>query len=297
MSVGARAVDQYGGPVRGNCLALQGGGITRQRCDNADGVLDGGVTFPGVAVGAYSLRQSYTPIGFAVPDPNALAVEATTTGPNAFTVTSRRTDLRITLRDQDDRPVVGACFNVTSGSYTRTLCDNRADSNGLDGVTLMTYSPAPTLTLSQTTTPAGYDAMPPRGLTGLTPGTVNEVTVVAARPATPTATPTTSPTATRSPTATATPTRTPTQTPTATGTPTRTPTPTATRTPTPSATASRTPTPTATPTATATRTPTPTPTTTPTRATATRRRRHGAQPPPPAPPPAASAASTSTIRT
>ena len=66
----------------------------------------------------------------------------TAAGPNEFTLTSARTDLRITLLDQYGQPLTGACFRVASGSYARTLCDSAAASGGANGVTLIDYAPA-----------------------------------------------------------------------------------------------------------------------------------------------------------
>ena len=145
--------------MRGNCVRLTAPGFFRQVCDSADGTADGVSRFVDVPVGSYTLSQNYTPLGFAPPNPNALAV-AVGAGANAVALTSRRTDLRVTLVDGRGTRCRGACFTAGAGCYIRTLCDNATASGGANGVTLITYAPAGTVTLTQSTVPLGLDAGP-----------------------------------------------------------------------------------------------------------------------------------------
>lgn len=155
-------------------MTLTADGFSKRFCDNTDGTSDGMIAAAGLPATTYALTQTTTPSGYIAPA--ATTVILSETESNLITLVSGRTDLTVTLVDQNGNPVTGACWIFAQGSYAKTMCDNTAASGGLNGVTRFERVAATTPVLTETTVPLGSAAILEQMLT-LTPGIANSATV------------------------------------------------------------------------------------------------------------------------
>ncbi|HEX5500766.1 MAG TPA: SpaA isopeptide-forming pilin-related protein, partial [Thermomicrobiales bacterium] len=167
-----QAFDEFGQPIPGQCFVLNHAG--RQQgpyCANDQGA----VTVNDLPVGVYeAVAQNTVEAATAAPNatPEATAQAQAIADRRSFTVSkseqpvkvpikirkqrSNNGTLVVSVRDQRDRPLDGACFELRGRGDQTEVCDNkRGDADNTTGQIRFEDVDQGSYTLSQTTAPAG----------------------------------------------------------------------------------------------------------------------------------------------
>lgn len=158
----------------GACFALIQDGATTAgpRCDGADGARDGVISFTGIGVGDYTLRETVRPsAGYQPLEDITVSIALNET--LEIAVENRLRPGRITVRktDIDGDPLRGACFDLTEDD-AEAAC---TDDGGL--VTFSGLTPGQ-YTLTETEAPSGYLEAAPVEAIVVNPGATTTVDVV-----------------------------------------------------------------------------------------------------------------------
>jgi len=174
-------VDEDGAALPGACFSLLSGSntVAGPVCDGEDGRNDGTITFSGVAVGDYTLRETNTPSAAYLPaDDSAVTIDVG--DPTRVTVvnTPRNGAIRVTVVNPQGQPLAGSCFDVVDDGRDAVCSDT-------DGrVTFGEITPG-TYAIDQTAVPSGYVAVSRIGGVTVNPGVTTDVRVVNQRAAPP----------------------------------------------------------------------------------------------------------------
>ncbi|CAA9546350.1 MAG: internalin, putative [uncultured Thermomicrobiales bacterium] len=169
-----RKTDGIGNPLAGACFALRQGASTvaGPRCDSADGVSDGTISFTGVGIGDYTLRETKKPSASY----QSVADVAVTILQDQTVEVSVKNTLkpgRVLVRkvDQAGHPLPGACFNLAPDGQAAKCVDGGGE------VLFENLAPG-TYSLAETQAPFGYQRA--ADVTGIVvnPGATTVVDVV-----------------------------------------------------------------------------------------------------------------------
>ncbi|HEU5433003.1 MAG TPA: SpaA isopeptide-forming pilin-related protein, partial [Thermomicrobiales bacterium] len=172
-----QAFDEFGQPIPGQCFVLNHAGQQQgPYCANDQGV----VTVNDLPVGVYeavaqNTVEAATGAPVATPATSTAQAQPAIADRRSFTVSksqkpvqvpirirrqrSNTGTLIVSVRDQLNRPLAGACFTLRGGGNRTDVCDNqRGDADGTDGQIRFNDVNAGSYTLSQTTAPAGFEA-------------------------------------------------------------------------------------------------------------------------------------------
>lgn len=168
-----RSTDEQGNPLPGACFAVVE--LNLEECDD-DG--DGDTIFDDLAPGAYTVSERVAPVGFAANPDFQLTVEP---GPQRFRVPHQAdpaaaqptepvapaagvSSLALSVRDQDEAPVAGACFALTNRESNQSIEQCDADDGADDGELVFVDVPAGPYRLTQVSGPDGVTPVDPQNL-------------------------------------------------------------------------------------------------------------------------------------
>ncbi|HEV2109582.1 MAG TPA: SpaA isopeptide-forming pilin-related protein [Thermomicrobiales bacterium] len=166
-------VDPDGAPLAGACFSLRDGGrtVAGPRCDGADGVAEGTISFNGVAVGTYTLHETRVPSADyqTAADREVTIAAGQTTN---VTVENVLKPGRVLVRkvNQSGQLLQGACFDLAPDGQPSQCTD-------ASGTVLFGSLEPGTYRLQETQAPAGFlPADPIEGIV-VDPGATTVITV------------------------------------------------------------------------------------------------------------------------
>jgi uncharacterized surface anchored protein len=180
----ARSRDAGNAALTGSCFALylDAGGGSRgaevaTRCDYQDQPDDGAASFVGLATGAYVVSEFFWPRGYLPAADQRVSITAGQTKTLDFT-NPLGGHVLVHVVDEDDKPVLGACFVARSEALQRTesACDGLDEPK--DGALTIGGLETGEYTLEQSSTPTDHEPMTGDGAFEVTRGGEAEVTVV-----------------------------------------------------------------------------------------------------------------------
>lgn len=147
-------VDQNGAPLAGACFSLRDGDrtVAGPRCDGADGIAEGTLTFSGVAAGTYTLHETRAPAAiYQRADDRQVTIEAG--GTTNVTVENALKPGRVLVQkvSQQGHLLQGACFDLAPDGNP-SQCTDGSGTVVFSGLEPGTYR------LDETQAPAGYVA-------------------------------------------------------------------------------------------------------------------------------------------
>lgn len=147
-------VDPTGAPLAGACFSLREGDrtVAGPRCDGADGIAEGTLTFSGVAAGTYTLHETRVPAAiYQRADDREVTIEAG--GTTNVTVENVLKPGRVLVQKVSEQGhlLQGACFDLAPDGQPSRCTDG-------SGTVLFSGLEAGTYSLEETQAPAGYIA-------------------------------------------------------------------------------------------------------------------------------------------
>ncbi|MGE3797709.1 MAG: SpaA isopeptide-forming pilin-related protein [Thermomicrobiales bacterium] len=167
--------------LSGACFSIEGETSYGPVCDNNEGdanPADGVIVVQGIDPGVYTVTETTSPEGFALPEgPVAenmvidggsvadLAVENEPEGLSVRPTLPPAGRLAIASVDDEGNPIGGACFGLSGAADVGPVCDNdEADLDPESGTIEIATIPTGLYTLEETTAPDGFMASAPQSV-------------------------------------------------------------------------------------------------------------------------------------